>query len=215
MKLTELTVEQNKALIECFPFLKPRNLWTDEVPEDWSYDYLRGTYEMPQGWHRLFLLYCKHIGRVLARADYLDRFRLCEIKEKYGTLEVYNSGYPKSIEKEMEELESSYRRISKYICQVCGKVAKYQTIGWVASFCEECLLNKSFNNETDLELDIELDTFKVKRYTWQTNPLTGSLDKCVEVIDAYPYWSEYKLCLEMSNEEFFKFLIGENLYEEL
>ena len=115
----------------------------------------------------------------------------------------------------MEELESSYRRISKYICQVCGKPAKYQTTGWEASFCEECLLNKSFNNETQVELNIELDTFKIERYVWQADSLTGSLGKYIEVIDAYPYWSEYKLCLEMSDKEFFKFLIGENPYEEL
>ena len=35
----ETTKEQNKKLIERYPFLMPRNRWTGKVPEDYDYSY--------------------------------------------------------------------------------------------------------------------------------------------------------------------------------
>ena len=51
----DFTMEQNKALIEHFPYLQPRSLWTDEIAPDYSYDHIRGQWELPDGWGRLFL----------------------------------------------------------------------------------------------------------------------------------------------------------------
>ena len=53
------TVEQNKKLIEKFPYLMPINLWTLEPVKDYDFDYIRGDYELPDGFMRCFLLYCK------------------------------------------------------------------------------------------------------------------------------------------------------------
>ena len=32
-------IEKNKELIKKYPFLLPRNVWTDKVPEDYDYSY--------------------------------------------------------------------------------------------------------------------------------------------------------------------------------
>ena len=57
----ELTVEQNKKLVEKFPYLIPTNIWTGEVVDNYDYSYNEGECDLPIGWHRLFLLYCKNI----------------------------------------------------------------------------------------------------------------------------------------------------------
>lgn len=45
--------ELNKLMIEEFPFLLPRNRWTDEVSEDFSYSYNEFSW-MPRGWAAAF-----------------------------------------------------------------------------------------------------------------------------------------------------------------
>ena len=47
-----------ESLIQYFPFLYPRNVWTDKPIEDYGYDWCLGVDELPEGWIRLFLLYC-------------------------------------------------------------------------------------------------------------------------------------------------------------
>jgi hypothetical protein len=44
-----LTKEQRKKLTELYPFLIPRNVFTDEIPENYDYDYIRGEGEIPFG----------------------------------------------------------------------------------------------------------------------------------------------------------------------
>ena len=68
----ELTVEQNKLLVERFPFLKPRNVWTGEFSEDYDYSYIVGVGDVPRGWERLFLLYCKHLRETLVETNFLE-----------------------------------------------------------------------------------------------------------------------------------------------
>ena len=55
----------NKKLCEQFPYLVPRNVFTDKIPEDYDYDYIRGEYELPDGWFDLFLQMCEDIKQPL------------------------------------------------------------------------------------------------------------------------------------------------------
>ena len=70
-----LTVEQNKLLIEKFPFLQPRSVWTDEISEDYDYSYINGVGDVPVGWEKLFLLFAKHLKLELDKYNYTDKFR--------------------------------------------------------------------------------------------------------------------------------------------
>lgn len=129
--------EQNKKLIERYPFLLPRNVWTDEVSKDYDYSYIRGQYELPNGWWKLFLQMCEDIRQPLIDVNYLDKFRFSQIKEKYNTMRCYNFGAPE----EVCNIIRKYEQIARYVCTKCGKPAVYETQGYYASFCEDCFKN--------------------------------------------------------------------------
>ena len=95
--MLNLTKEENKMLIEYFPFLQPRNVWTDKIPEDYDYDYILGVGDLPYGWERLFLLYCKHLKVELDKFNFTDKFRFSQIKEKYGDMRLYISLGPVTV----------------------------------------------------------------------------------------------------------------------
>ena len=84
--------EENKRLIERFPFLMPHNRWTDEEPEDFDYSYTELD-AMPDGWRKAFgEQMCEEIREELVRVDYLQKYRITQIKEKYETLRWYDFG---------------------------------------------------------------------------------------------------------------------------
>lgn len=207
MKLSELTVEQNKALIEHFPYLQPRNLWTDKIPEDYSYEYVRGAHELPDGWHRLFLLYCMSIKPPLRKANFIDQFRFSQIKEKWGEMTIYDNGTPRDIHDELTDLNYIYARISKLICQYCGSRSQYETRGWVSYFCKDCG-EKHFSEEGLIEID-EPD-FIVRLESWEAikdeNNNIIDYNKIVRTLDVFPYLEEYLNCLKLSDEEFLNYI---------
>jgi hypothetical protein len=130
-----MTKEQNKKLVERYPFLLPRNVFTDELPEDYDYSYINGIGEIPEGWEKLFLQLCEDIRQPLIDADYLDKFRFVQIKEKYNRLECYNNGAPEKV----HEIIDKYSMMAGYICTVCGRPATFETNGYIASYCDDCL----------------------------------------------------------------------------
>lgn len=71
----KLSKEDYMGLIDYFPFLYPRNVWTDKPVEDYDYSWCLGVDELPEGWVRLFLLFCKHLRKDLILHKYLDKFR--------------------------------------------------------------------------------------------------------------------------------------------
>lgn len=129
-----MTKEENKALIERMPYLMPRNVFTDEVPDNYDFGYIRGEFELPHGWFRLFLQMCEDIREPLIKADQLDSFRFTQIKEKWGYMECYNFGAPKTV----QDIIDDYRYVSKFVCCECGKPATVQTNVWVENYCQEC-----------------------------------------------------------------------------
>ena len=136
-----------ESLIQYFPFLLPRNVWTDKPIKDYQYDWCLGIDELPDGWARLFLLYCKHMRKELILYKYLDKFRFSQIKEKYGDMRLYNNGVPR--DSKCSDLECIYSHLSTYVCQECGKPAKYITMGWVEQLCRDCFIKQYPNENPD------------------------------------------------------------------
>lgn len=125
--------EEVRKLVERYPYLLPRNVWTGEVPED--YDYTYTTYlEIPKGWYGLFLQMCEDIRQPLIDAGYLDKFRFSQVKEKYNRLECYNFGAPK----EVHDIINKYSVMAGYVCTQCGRPATCETQWYIASFCDDC-----------------------------------------------------------------------------
>ncbi len=93
----KLVVEYNKALVEKYPFLLPRNRFSDEVIDDYDWLYTEMD-SMPDGWRKAFgdqML--EEIKNELVKFNFLDKYRILQIKEKYGTLRWYDAGTPAPI----------------------------------------------------------------------------------------------------------------------
>lgn len=127
--------ERNKQLIEKYPFLLPRNRWTDKVDENYNYEYTELD-TMPDGWRKAFgEQMCQEIKDELVKVSALERYRIIQIKEKYGTLRWYDNfntqkGY---------DIIHKYEALSARTCIQCGKPATRITTGWIAPYCDECI----------------------------------------------------------------------------
>lgn len=139
--------KKNKELCGRMPYLIPRNVFTDKIPNDYDYSYIHADYELPKGWLKLFLQMCEDIRQPLIDADYLDKFRFSQIKEKYGGMRCYTFGMPSESYDIVHDIISNYEYVSQFVCQNCGKPAKYETQGWIAGYCENCV------NDNNIDMD--------------------------------------------------------------
>lgn len=194
-----LTKEQRKKLTELYPFLIPRNVFTDEIPENYDYDYIRGEGEIPFGWRRLFFMYCKKIRPILSEYNLLDNYRFNQLKEKYGTLRIYDNAAPAKI----HILNSLYSCFANYICQRCGQFANFETSGWIESICENCYNKENINNYSDCTL------YKLKIPSHYTCEYYDSKQNHFYKENyTYRYLkTEYIRIKDMSDEEFYQYLI--------
>lgn len=128
---------ENKKLVERYPFLLPRNRWTDEVPKDYHYEWTELD-QMCKGWRKAFgLQMCEEIREDLIKHNFLEELRIMDIKEKFGGLRFYVGFVPR--ESKIFEIINKYEDLSFKICEVCGKPAK--TIndgGWLTTICDSC-----------------------------------------------------------------------------
>lgn len=152
---TAKTRKYNKWLCKRYPFLIPRNVWTDKV--SWSRDkyyakvhghkeydrFKRFSYTLAEdfmpGWWKAFgLMLCEELREDLIKCNYLYKFRFVQIKEKYGSARMYCNGAP--VESNAFEIIDKYEYISNYVCQYCGKpdTAQINNYGWLMTICEDC-----------------------------------------------------------------------------
>lgn len=139
--------QKNKELIERYPFLLPRNVFTDRLDPDYDYSYIRGIGEIPTGWEKLFLQMCEDLKRQLVKDDFLNDFRFTQIKEKYNRLECYHNGCSKSVQRILDK----YEHLAMHICTVCGKPATVETCGYVASYCNDCYRKYGYEKTVPIE----------------------------------------------------------------
>lgn len=146
----------NKELIERYPFLIPRNAWTDKPIDNYNYDNPSYTLldDMPEGWRVAFgEQMCEEIREELLKAQerdpeggyhdingntipYLKGYFPIQIKEKYGELRWYDNGYP--VGSKIPSIIDKYAILSQKICFVCGKPAKWISTGWICPWCDNC-----------------------------------------------------------------------------
>lgn len=186
----KFSVEQTKRLIECYPYLKPRNVWTDEDIEGHDYSYLRGLNELPEGWHKLFLLYCKNLRPYLLNSNCLDKFRFSQLKEKYGTIRLYDFGCPQNA----HYLSSLYEAYSAFVCYDCGKPSSWKTYGYITYVCNNCV--KKFSGCTPIK----------RKRVMQLYQFTSGETRKVNYSYKHLH-KEYIHVLNMSDEEFFNYIV--------
>lgn len=97
---------------------------------------------MDKGWKDAFgMNFCKDLKKALIRTGgykLLFGFRILQIKEKYGRLEVYCIGYNDEINKVI----SKYSELSEKTCIRCGKPATWISKGWISPYCDDCVPDK-------------------------------------------------------------------------
>lgn len=128
-------IEENKKLIEEFPFLLPHNRWTDKVAKDYDYRYTELD-AMPNGWRKAFGIdLCKELKESLIRVNYLEKYRISQIKEKYGMLRWYDFGAPEEF---IRIILPKYVKRSKLTCIKCGTPATKISSSWISPYCDDC-----------------------------------------------------------------------------
>lgn len=128
--------KKNKQLISRYPFLLPRNRWSDKVSEGYNYSYTELD-AMPYGWRKAFgKLLLEELREELIKCNYLFDYRIAQIKEKYGALCWYSGpATGKSF-----EIVHKYELLSENICIDCGQpdVPALNFWGWTIPLCKKC-----------------------------------------------------------------------------
>ena len=176
--------KRNRVLIEKYPFLFPRYAWTGKKVDDFDYSYNAIEGSIPQGWWKLFgIKLCEDLKNVcLENKVSLNDIIITDVKEKYGELRIYMSGYPET----WEEHETAWEYISSHTCVKCG-VFPVPTIddGWVCPWCEECHTSENYNSLIIPDWDGRVLEYQViKSYT------PGNDDYKLTWIDMKPYYDK-------------------------
>lgn len=120
---------------------------------EWIHDYPLQTFHclpsyteldaLDTGWRKAFgLEICKEIKEALIKdAGYsgLFKYRISQIKEKFGYLRWYDVNGTKGT----DEVVEKYEDISSRTCVLCGKPAKWITKGWISPYCDDCVGNRT------------------------------------------------------------------------
>lgn len=130
------TVEENKALLEKYPILRQRNVYTGEpIDNNDEYTYLDA---MPQGWAKAFgIPMFEDIQNEVNTwpKEEQERFFFTDIKEKFGELRVYTS----HMTDKLFEILEAYCAISRNVCIICGKLdVPMVNRGWISPYCRDC-----------------------------------------------------------------------------
>ena len=84
--------------------------------------------------------------------------------------------------------------LSTYVCQDCGKPAKYESRGWIAQECEEHKTQDSVK-KGNRSYNVTIVGF---------DPSQGG--KYERKIPCKKYWDEYLKCLKMSDAKFLHYV---------
>ena len=199
-------MEDIKKLVNKYPFLLPRNVWTGELDKDYDYSYCLFKDEIPNGWwDRWGLIYLEDLNEVLEKHDIVDKFRFSQVKEKFGGLRAYNFGQPE----EWDSHERAWEYISEHTCVKCGKFpSKMRYDSWISPWCDKCfgsqetLIDQINPDELTIDEDDRLLEYLIINYYSKD----GDYQK---IIDMKPYYK--KIGWEYSDKD----LISREEAEEL
>lgn len=136
--INENVVRKNKELVEKHPYLIPTYEYTGMPLYDYDYSF---TFldDMPPGWKTAFgERMCDEITEILKEYNYLDKYRVVQVKEKFGQLRWYDNGSPDGAYEKINDVLVKYEHMSEVTCVMCGKPATKMSTGWISPYCDEC-----------------------------------------------------------------------------
>lgn len=119
--------------------------WIHDYPLQWfhcipTYTELDA---MEPGWKKAFgIQMCKEIKKELKKYNFLYKYRITQIKEKWGKLEWYDCGIPK--DSKIWDIIEKYSEISRKTCINCGKPATKISTGWISPYCDDCIGDRNY-----------------------------------------------------------------------
>ncbi|MFR3182189.1 MAG: hypothetical protein ACLTPN_00985 [Clostridia bacterium] len=139
----EKETEHNKELIKKYPWLQIRNVWDNKPVEDCEFTWLD---DLPFGWRKAFgLEMVEKLDQILRKANYQNKYRITQIKEKWGFLHWYDNGVPASIYEEYNNWLNKYEELSKHTCIMCGEKGELIDKGWIMPLCLKCKESEDIN----------------------------------------------------------------------
>lgn len=123
-----------------------------------------------------------------------DSFFITELKEKYGDMRLYLSGYPTGEFEKIKEYTDMVEHLSTFTCLGCGKITKssngkklfsWRTKGWITYQCKDCAKkylrkdNEYYNVKMNKEKfkQVFSDTYKKIEGDWFARFTSYSKDK--------------------------------------
>lgn len=113
---------RNYILIKRYPFLECRNVWTNsKLDNRYEFTWLD---DLPKGWRKRFGKdICEDLNCLFVsiNTDFNKKYKITQIKEKYGQLRWYDTGVPVEIHKQYDNIIKKYEDLSEHTCMICGK----------------------------------------------------------------------------------------------
>ena len=168
----------NKKLVKDFPFLLPKDKRDKTYNYSWTY-----ADEIPYGWLLAFgEQFFNELKKELIKYNFLNKYKVLQIKEKFGSLRWYDCGQPKG--SLIEDIIEKYSTLSENICINCGQpdvpmVNDY----WISPYCKNCWIDHYKKNYPSFEISNKeiIDEYK---------ELTKDSDKKMK--NKYEYTRYYK-----------------------
>lgn len=116
--------------------------WLDRlISKIWLFPKYTWLDDMPIGWRKCFgTQMCDEIKTQLKKHGQLEKYRILQIKEKWGELRWYDSwSY-----KEINDIIDKYTNLSRRTCIICGNPATKISTGYISPYCDNCIGNRDY-----------------------------------------------------------------------
>ena len=77
------------------------------------------------------------LNELLIKYDFVDEYRIVQIKEKYAELRWYSNGIPMDASEEYNKWLNKYEKLSEETCIVCGNKATHFQKGYILPLCDD------------------------------------------------------------------------------
>lgn len=125
-----MKLEFEQRLMDDFPFMEARNVWTGKKLG------FPSNCECNDGWFGIIYKLCLNIQSVLnyQSKKFIDGFYIIQIKEKFGGLRFYTTYTNNDINKLIDDATKK----SLETCENCGAEGKVRNGSWILTLCDNC-----------------------------------------------------------------------------
>ena len=138
-----------EELIEQYPWLNPREDWSDDYIQFEDGEHWTEIDNLPEGWKEGFIDdMLAEIDEVLNEYDCVEDYRVLDAMEWQGELKWKHAGFPIEAKADLDKIVKLYKKVSMETCMECGRAGKaYQVDGNIIIACD---LHKPSEDDLDV-----------------------------------------------------------------